>query len=100
MAKFEKGNKEGAKSKPGKHAKTLQWEALGDSIVGQHAESFNDILNGYLDKDDNGGIKDLKKFLDAYLQVINYFKPKYQSTNINIEEGFVFNVKVPGEDNN
>ena len=51
---FKKGNKLGKDTKPGKHAKTLQWEALGESIVGQHAEAFNGILNGYLEKDDNG----------------------------------------------
>ena len=88
---FEKGNKEHLKGERGKGVKSLQWEALGDAITGEHADKFNEILNEY-------ATKNPEKFLTAYLQVLNYFKPKYQSTNLNIEEGFVFNVKVPGEE--
>ena len=88
---FEKGNNLGKDTKPSKHAKTKQWEALGEAITGEHADKFNEILNDYAKKHP-------EKFLTAYLQVLNYFKPKYQSTNLNIEEGFIFNVKIPGEE--
>lgn len=92
MAKFEKGNKLGAKSKPGKHAKTKQWEALGDAIVGKHSEAFNSIMEGYLEEGEN------KKFLDAYLQVLNYFKPKYSSTTIDSDSGINIKVNIPGSE--
>lgn len=70
---FTKGN-ELAKLK-GKHKKTKQWEALGEAIVGEHADAFNRILKEQLEEDPD-------KFTQNYLNVLNYFRPKHQSTVI------------------
>jgi len=65
-------SKAGSKSKPGKHAKTRQWEELGEAITTTHADRFNEILK----ETDN------KEFAGLFLQVLNYFKPKI-SHNVN-----------------
>ena len=80
---FEPGNQL-AKLK-GKHKKTLEWEALGDAIVGKHADSFNKILEDYLKPDPETGEPTeagKNKFTQNYLNVLNYFRPKHQSTVI------------------
>jgi len=63
-----------AKNK-GKHEKTLQWEALGESIVTRHAERFNTILDTAEDE----------KFMDKFLQVLEYFKPKLARSEVKHE---------------
>ena len=95
----ESAKRAGKKGKPGKHIKTKQWEALGDAIVGLHAERFNEILNGYLEPNEDGIVDDKQKdkFISAYLNVLNYFKPKHQSTTIDSNEGINIKVKVPGK---
>jgi len=65
----------GKKSKPGKHEKTKQWEALAESIVTIHAARFNSVLSKLPDED----------FAKVYTIVLNYFKPKQQTTQLNIE---------------
>ncbi len=70
---FVKGqSKIGGKQKGSSNAKTKQWEALGESIVSTHTERFNTILNTCSDDD----------FMDRYLQVLEYFKPKLNRTAI------------------
>lgn len=53
-------------------AKTLQWEALGESIVTIHTDRFNSILANSNDKE----------FSDRFLQVLEYFKPKLNRTTL------------------
>jgi len=67
-------SKAGSKSKPGKHKKTQQWEALAESIITTHAERFNKVLSDLDDAD----------FAKIYKDILNYFKPKI-SYNINSE---------------
>ena len=67
---FEKGNTF-AKNK-GKHEKTKQWEALGESIATTHTERFNAILVG----------SDDETFLKYYTLILEYFKPKQARTEI------------------
>jgi len=55
--------------------KNSQWEALAKSIVNEHSTRFNTIL---VDCDD-------KTFLDSYLRVLNYFKPKLSNIETNLE---------------
>lgn len=62
-----KGKPKGTKSK-----KTIQWDALGESIMNEHTERFNSSLN---DLDDD-------KFMDMYIKVLEYFKPKQNRTDI------------------
>jgi len=40
---FKKGNQEAKKKGP--HLKTKQWEALHESIIGEHADNFNALMN-------------------------------------------------------
>lgn len=70
---FVKGqSKTGGKTKGSINAKTRQWEQLGEAIVSQHTERFNSILSKC---DDD-------TFLDNYLSVLEYFKPKLNRTAI------------------
>lgn len=70
---FVKGqSKTGGKQKGSVNAKTKQWDELGESIVSTHTERFNAILN--MSDDDD--------FIDRYLQVLEYFKPKLSRSAI------------------
>jgi hypothetical protein len=70
---FEKGkNKTGGRTKGKSNKKTEQWELLGESIANQHTEKFNSIL----DKLEG------REFINAYLQTLEYFKPKLQRTEL------------------
>jgi len=91
VGKFEKGSKiareAGQKSKPGKHAKTKQWEELGEFITQSGAERAMRILNQLPDQD----------FLEQYNKLLNYFKPKI-THNINEDtietpKAIIFKVK-------
>jgi hypothetical protein len=56
-----------------KNEKTLQWEALGESITGCHAENFNKIIKDFM----QSGDPDLMQVgAQLYLQACEYFKPK------------------------
>ena len=62
-----KGNKYSTgRPKGSKNAKSIQWEALGDSIVSTHAERFNNFLASAEDED----------FAKYFTQVLEHFKPK------------------------
>ena len=70
---FVKGqSKTGGKQQGTPNAKTKQWEQLGESIVSVHTERFNSILTECDDE----------TFLDNYLSVLEYFKPKLNRTAI------------------
>lgn len=56
-----------------KNQKTLQWEALHDSIVDQHAASFNAIMDELLNHEELEG---RVQGADLYLKMLEYFKPK------------------------
>lgn len=77
-----KGNQY-AKNK-GKHEKTKQWEALGESIVTIHAERFNQILSSCDDE----------KFIDKFLQVLEYFKPKLARTDSKVNHNGALDMAV------
>lgn len=55
-----------------KNARTLQWEALGEAITGQHCERFNEFMNSLW----NGDFDDQMAAADLYLKTLEYFKPK------------------------
>jgi len=71
---FTKGNKYG--SKKGRHRKTKEWEALGDSIITKHAERFNSILD---EADDD-------TFARLFIDTLEYFKPKLQRTELKADD--------------
>ena len=55
--------------------KRKQWEALHESIAGRHTERFNRVL----------ATLDDEKFMDNYLRILEYFKPRLQrAENINM----------------
>ena len=65
----------GSKSRRGKGLRTKQWEALGESIMNEHTQRFNSILKELDDE----------KFIDFYLKTIEYFQPKLQRSELDIE---------------
>lgn len=65
-----KGKAEGTKSE-----KTIQWELLGEAIVNKHTERFNRVLGELEDTD----------FMDQYLKVLEYFKPKLNRSELKHE---------------
>lgn len=70
---FVKGKvKTGGRVMGSKNERTLQWEALGESIVTTHTDRFNTILANSNDKE----------FSDRFLQVLEYFKPKLNRTTL------------------
>jgi hypothetical protein len=77
---FEKGNQLGKIG--GKHEKTKQWESLGEAIRTTHCDRFNLILAGLEDD----------KFIDRYLQVLEYFKPKLARTEVKNEGEMTINL--------
>lgn len=81
MAAHKGHKKYGGKKKGSKNKKTLEWEALGESIINEHAERFNHILS--ISADD--------VFMKYYIPVIEHFKPKLARTetsgDLNINMG-------------
>jgi len=76
---FEKGQSGNPNGKPkgAKSEKTKQWEELHESIVGIHAEKFNSILQQWADSYD---ADEQAAFVDAYMKILEYFKPKQART--------------------
>lgn len=66
----------GRKSRRGKSLKNQQWSVLGASIMSEHTDRFNGLLNSLPDKD----------FINAYLSVLNYFKPKLKQVEMTGDE--------------
>ena len=73
-----KTNNPGGRKTGSKNFKTKQWEELSESIITQHAATFNSIMT-------NLGKDDPELFVKIYKDILNYFKPKI-SYNINQEE--------------
>ena len=64
--------KTGGRTKGTKNVKTSQWEELGAKIIGEGAERFMKVLDSLEDED----------FTRNYIQILEYFKPKQQRTEI------------------
>ena len=78
-----KGNTNNPAGKPAgtKNTKTKQWEELGAKIVGESAERFMTILAGLEDE----------AFTKNYLQILEYFKPKQQRSEVNSKQSIHIN---------
>ena len=72
----------GLKPKGAKSEKTLQWEALGESITGHQAEQFNAFLDKmWASRND----EDKMIASELYLKTLEYFKPKQARTEVKHE---------------
>lgn len=77
--KYSPGRTIGAKSK-----KTLEWEALAESITGLQAGYFNQYIQDLWHSDLS---KDKEKAADLFLTTLEYFKPKLQRSNVDLTSG-------------
>lgn len=79
------GKREGAGRPEGsKNKRTEQWEALCESIVGEHADNFNATLSDLMTSNNE---KNRLEGARLYCQVLEYFKPKYSRVEHSSEEG-------------
>ena len=65
------GNKEG-RPIGSKNSRSEEWEKLKDSILSVHCEKFNNVFEDLEGKD----------FLEVYLKVLQYFKPRMQHSKV------------------
>jgi len=63
----------GLKPKGATSEKTEQWKVLHESIVNQHAASFNAVLDELLNSDD---LDERIMGSEQFLKMLEYFKPK------------------------
>lgn len=67
-------NNPNGRPKGSKNETTLQWEALHESIVGCHAESFNARLDEMMNSDDP---KQQARGMEMYIKILKHFRPSY-----------------------
>lgn len=67
-----KGKKTGGKVKGSKNTKTIQWEALGYELTTGNAERAMNIMKS----------ADDELFMDYYIKLLEYFKPKQARTEV------------------
>lgn len=65
-----------------KNSRTLQWEALCDSLTGELAENFQEIMTSWAR---SGDFEQEMAFVAAYTKILEYHKPKLQRTALSNE---------------
>ena len=71
---FQKGHKKvGGKQKGTKNKQTEIWNAFGEELLSLHVEGVNEVLKAWKDSKEEA---DKQKYLNAVLQLFEYFKPK------------------------
>ena len=70
-----------------KNERTAQWDALAESIVGIHADNFNNIMNAdYVDatehEDEEIMMNARSRYTNNYIKIMEFFKPKHNRTTI------------------
>ena len=87
-AKSNAGRKKGTLNK-----KTMQWDALAESITGCHAESFNHCLAEMFMSED---MSERYKGMELYVKVLSYFKPQYSRVaHEGLEDNSRFTIIIP-----
>ena len=82
--KGEKSNNPNGRPKGSKSRRTIEWEKLGDFITDAGAKRVAKYLNG---------LEDDKEFFEKYERLLNYFKPRMQSTQIDADVKADVNIK-------
>jgi len=75
MAKFEKGNPGGGRPKGSKDKRTLQWQTFSEYCLNGGLERFEQELNSL----------EGKQFVDAFLTLLEYHKPKLSRAEVKHE---------------
>ena len=78
--------KGGRQGKPGKHTRTKQWEELAEYFTTAGAQRVMEHLNNLEDDDE---------FFQKYDRLLNYFKPKLASSQIEAKADINVSVKEP-----
>lgn len=70
-----------------KNERTAQWDALAESIVGIHADNFNNIMKAdYVDamehEDEEIMMNARSRYTNNYIKIMEFFKPKQARTTI------------------
>lgn len=81
---FKKGQVTNPKGKPPgtKAKKTLQWDALAESITGEQAEKFAAYMNKLWHSQDE---KKQQIAADLFIKTVEYFKPKQARVETRLE---------------
>ena len=67
-----------------KNVRTQEWEMIKDAFLTKHTERANRVLASLEDD----------KFLDAYLKLLEYFKPKLQRSEVTNSEATKIDINV------
>lgn len=71
-----KTNNPNGRLKGSKNERTKQWEVLAESIVGEHADGFNNLMRDLYLNAKAGDKFAYELYTRNYLQAVEYFKPK------------------------
>jgi hypothetical protein len=77
---FKKGNPKppnSGKRKGAKNEKTKQWESIAEYMIEDGATRFSEVLQSLPDE----------KFIPAYLNILEYFKPKLARQEVTGKDG-------------
>ena len=69
---FKQGNKLGGRTVGTKTKKTKQWELLGEKITDHYTKRVDEYMDGL----------EGKAFFEAYCNLLEYFKPKLQRSEV------------------
>lgn len=67
-----------------KNVRTLEWEKIKDAFMTVHTERANRVL----------ATMDDEKFLDSYLKLLEYFRPKLARTEVTNNEATEIKINV------